>query len=333
MELVNLTPFAAERAVLLDATGRETLLVVVKATFDLASGKPVIAERPDPVTLADEYVDEPDASSLRRASDMVLAKPVTDVLVSGSAYPAQDKGSEALVVLRLAELTKGIHVFGDREWVGDWGASPSRPAPFRKMPLVHERAFGGKDVSGQPHEWCAENPVGVGFRGKSSKLPVNGTRLPNLEDPHELLKSPKDRPRSFGVGPIAPWWSPRPELAGTYDARWQKERMPLPPEDFDPAYHQAAPPDQRLPRPLAGGEPLTLTGVRPGGGGYHVTVPVVRPEVVVRVNAERHTPPVRCDTLLIDAEAERLSLVFRASLVIHGRVTQLLWIKVQEQNA
>lgn len=144
------------------------------------------------------------------------------------------------------------------------------------------------------------------------------------------MKGPNDRPVPRGFGPIAPDWSPRPAHAGTYDARWKRDRMPLLPTDFDPRFHQVAPPDQVLPGYVAGGELVTITSVRPGGDGFHFAVPVVRPTVVVRIANERHTPPVRCDTLAIDCEAEKISLVFRATLPVAGVVSDLAWIKVEE---
>ena len=40
MELVNLSPYSAERLVVMDARCEETLLVIVKATYDLKTGTP-----------------------------------------------------------------------------------------------------------------------------------------------------------------------------------------------------------------------------------------------------------------------------------------------------
>jgi hypothetical protein len=53
VELINLSPFAAEHTVMMDGTGIERLLVVVKASYSLARGTPVIAEEQEPVVRAD----------------------------------------------------------------------------------------------------------------------------------------------------------------------------------------------------------------------------------------------------------------------------------------
>src|SRR5262245_62048455 len=210
MELVNLTPFAAERTVLMDGKGLERLLVVVKATFSLARGTPVVAEEQEPIVPGDEYHDDPETSSLRRAGELPLEKPATEIVVLGSAYPEKKTGTEALVALQLGPIKKAVRVVGDRVWAGQVSPVASRPIPFERMPLVWERAFGGRDESGKLPEQCPENPVGKGFRAKSSKLPIDKSLLPNLEDPRAPISSPGDRPPPCALGPIAPGWSPRP---------------------------------------------------------------------------------------------------------------------------
>ncbi len=331
MQLINLTRYAAQRVIGMDADGHETLVVAIKATFALASRAvtPLLADEQPPVVLADEYAGEPGLSSLAQASEMMPPKPAADLLLRGCAYPKSPRDTEAMVTLRAPAIQKTIRVVGDRVWTGTLG-SPSRPAPFAAMPLVYERAFGGRDDSGGRPEACPDNPVGVGFRAKHSRLPVAGTPLPNLEDPAAPIRKPTDRPAACGFGPIAPAWSPRPAYAGTYDASWARDRMPLLPRDFDPRFHQVAPPDQVLPAYVRGGELVTITSVRPGGEGFHFAVPTIRPSVVVRVGADRLTPAVQCDTLAVDAEAQRLSLVFRASVSVAGRVPDLSWIKIEE---
>lgn len=218
--------------------------------------------------LADEYLDEPGTSSLAHASEMALHKPAGEVILSGCAYAPRPSDTEVMVTLRLLPLQKTVRVIGDRVWEEARGA-PSRPRPLAKVPLVYERAFGGRDATGRVPEACPENPVGVGFRGKGSRLPVAGAALPNLEDPQSPMRGPNDR--------TAP-----------------------------------------------------ITSVRPGGDGFHFAVPVVRPTVVVRIANERHTPPLKCDTLAIDCDAARISLVFRATLPVAGMVSELAWIKVEE---
>ena len=332
MELVNLTPFPADRFIALDGRGRESLLVVIKATFTITPGSPAaaLADEQDPLVAADEYLGEPGRSSLRQASDLAPFKPATDILVSGCAYARNGgKASEAMVGLRIGGLQKGIQVFGDRIWHKVlFSTEKSAPVPFTRMPLTFERAFGGTDATAARPDHCAANPVGRGFRaGSGSKLPVEDSHLPNCEDPQDLIVRPTDRPRPMGLGPVAPSWAPRAGFAGTFDPAWREQRMPLPPLDFDPRFHQAAPPDQVYPGYVAGGEPVTIAGTRPEGG-FHFTLPRTRPRVTVLLGGQRETPPAPCDTVSIDCERGRLSLTWRATVDVHGRIDALHWLKI-----
>jgi hypothetical protein len=331
LELINLTKFVAEHFLSMDLEGREVLLVLVKATFRIAPPAALeLAEDSEPIRRVDVYRGEPGTTSLEAAGEAALFKPATDILLSGCAYPGGRDPSFTLAGFRLGPLTKMVRVFGDRRWEkGLTGMVSSPPAPFEKVPLIYERAFGGTDASDPgAADRCADNPVGVGFRSRHSRTEVEGQPLPNLEDPLALIADPRQRPRPRGLGPIAPSWSPRASFAGTYDAAWRKQRMPLPPMDLDPRYHQAAPADQIHAGYLMGGEVIEVIGMAPEGG-VRCEIPALRPEVVIRVLGQRETPPVRCDTLTIDMEKRNLCLLWRASLVVQGRVDAIQWIKVQ----
>ncbi|ATB51273.1 hypothetical protein MYMAC_006931 [Corallococcus macrosporus DSM 14697] len=330
MDLYNLTPFTAGRFIFLDGTGRESLLVVVKATFALQEGRAVIATAQAPLTLADEYRGEPARSSLLRASDLAPFKPATDVLLDGFAYTGRRSRTEVLVALQVGTITKGVQVFGERVWDTSFGIpSLSSPRPFERMELTWERAFGGTDDSHPEYpERCEANPVGRGFRSTRSRRGLDGLPLPNLEDPRAPLRSTRERPLPCGFGPLPPHWTPRARLAGTYDDTWQKERLPLLPEDFDERHHLVAPADQWLAGYVQGGEPVKVVGATPEGV-LEFPLPALLPEVVVKLGAARETPPCRCDTVHIDCERKLLTLVWRARCGIHGRVPSLHWVKVQ----
>lgn len=100
------------------------------------------------------------------------------------------------------------------------------------------------------------------------------------------------------------------------------------PEDFDDRHHLTAPGDQHLSGYIRGDESVKVVGATPEGV-LEFSIPPVRPEVVIKVGAERQTPACPCDTFLIDCERRRLTLVWRARWVIHGRVPDVHWAKVQ----
>jgi hypothetical protein len=141
LQVKNETPFATSLAVLPDRNGVDTLHVIVKATLTL---KPRLALAPTqvPITLADQYYDAPDNSSIKLPTEMHIGKPGTDVLLMGSAQAIDGRAvTESAVIVSAAGRVKQIRVYGDRYW--DNGGSASAPAPFTSMPLVWERAFGG----------------------------------------------------------------------------------------------------------------------------------------------------------------------------------------------
>ncbi len=250
-QLENKTPFAAERCFVRDKRGAEIWVVAVKATFHFTlDGTLRLAEPQTPVFREPRYRGAPGRSSLLWDADLVHTKASTDLLLQGHAYAPGGRAIPWLdVSLRAGPCAKSLRVYGDRSWQSSYGLlKPSAPEPFTRMPILYERALGGTQER--------RNPVGVGLA--LSRDDVEGLPAPNIEYPDWLMTSWKDRPPPAGFGPIDRSWSPRAELAGTYDGKWRSERAPLLPEDFDERFHQCAPADQQIPGHLKGGEPVTL---------------------------------------------------------------------------
>ena len=128
--------------------------------------------------------------------------------------------------LKLEAIDKTVRVTGDRVFVHTaTGVRPTRPAPFLRLPLSWQRAYGGTDAPGG--EWEARNPVGVGFAVDPHRLV--GQPAPNFEYAGERGRLPA------GFGPVARHWQPRVRYAGSYDDAWSRDRDPLLPRDFDRA--------------------------------------------------------------------------------------------------
>jgi hypothetical protein len=333
MELVNLSPFSVQPLLGMDNGGKETLLVVVKAMFELGGGEARLADKQEAIRMADEYYGEPGKSSVRAAGETSLHKPATDVILVGSAYSPGRRECAIDVSLQAGRIRKTVRVFGDRRWEGKPGSERiGDPVPFDRVPLVFERAFGGIDDSDDAApESDPRNPVGAGFRSKRSRRPVEGTPLPNLETPLHPIRTPSDRPEPAGAGFIAPSWEPRRVRAGTYDAKWQGERAPFLPDDYDPLFQQAAPVDQIYPGYMEGGEPVVVENASPGGR-LAFRLPSPGFDVAVRMGEDRHLLPVRLDTVVIDGDAGLLRMVWRGSLPVHNRVYDVEWIKVAERE-
>ncbi len=318
LEIRNDTPFVVALVPGLDPEGLESATLVVKGTFALGgrAGEPGLAGKQAPVALADTHVSDDDAgSSLRVASEATPAKPATDVALVGHAVSPRGAVPSLDVELHAGPVSKVVRVFGDRCWESRLGMKhASRPEPFERMPLVYERAFGGADVTDPDpakHAFEERNPVGRGFSlGRGAAL--RDLPLPNLEDPRDLISSPRDRPAPAAFGFVSPGWMPRRALAGTYDDAWQRDRCPFLPADFDPRFYQAAHPDLVCPGHLAGGERVRAVNVR-AGGDLDFAVPRRRIEVAVEIRGRETRQAAVLDTLLIEPDDERLVCTWKAT--------------------
>lgn len=316
LQVSNETPFTAALFVFPDPrTGVDTAYVTVKATFELAERGVRLSSEQLPIVPADEAQGAPDRTSLRAAGEAHPCKPATDVLLVGSGYaPGGRPAPHFAVSLTVGPLRKVVHVFGDRTWhSGALGAAASPPQPATEIPLRWERAYGGRvELEGGGFVVEPRNPVGVGLRGKRSAAEMNGTPLPNLENPREPITGLSSHPAPAGFGPIAPSWAPRATLCGTYDERWRRTRAPYFPADFDPRFFQCAPPDQIYPGRLQGGEPVEILNGAPSGV-QRFTLPTVRMKAELRVASERRAVALGVETLLLEPDQLRFSLLWRGA--------------------
>jgi hypothetical protein len=126
-----------------------------------------------------------------------------------------------------------------------------------------------------------------------------------------------------GFGPIDPAWLPRRALAGTYDEDWVKTRKPLLPGDYDPAFALCAPADQRLARPLTGGERFGLLNMT-REGTLVFDLPRISLGFTSFFGRKRRPHPALLATVLVEPEEERLSLVWQSTLRVPAPETDSL---------
>jgi hypothetical protein len=345
LQLNNQSRFAPAVNVLADRSGVATLFVVARGTFALSAVPRLQSEQPVP-TAADQYWGDPGASSLKYGSEVHVGKAGTDVVLLGSAHAPDGRPvGEMLAALTLAGRRKVVRVIGDRTWRRAANGFTA-PQPFLSMPLVYERAFGGRQAAAQGGDRDREgeggiatfvglteerNPVGRGFRGRRSARDIEGQPLPNLEDPQWPLKHFGDRPPPAGFGFVAPSWLPRRAYAGTYDDHWRRQRAPFLPRDYDPRFANAASAELALEGFLRGGEPLELDGVS-RDGPLRLAIPTIRPRVEVRIGGSRERPPAQLETLLIEPDQGRFSLTWRATLRCDKRTLRIQTISIGEED-
>ena len=313
-QVVNRTPYGAERNWVRDKNGGHQWIVAVKGTFDVSpSGELQVAdEQPEPLFAA-EYEGEDGQSSVRFDLDLGPLKPATDVWVAGHARPPGDKPVHELPIsLRFVEVNKTLLVRGENVFhTGLGGLSTTRPRPFTSMPVVYERAFGGVDESASNpahHRMYMANPVGVGFSLSASRLEQQPA--PNVVYPGKDLA--KSGPAGFGA--IASHWSPRAELAGTYDAAWVEQRKPLLPADYDSRFTLCAPADQRSKAGhLPAGTRIELVNMTPNGV-MSFELPRVRPTFCTHFGIRRKEHPCVVASVILLPDELKVQVVWQSSL-------------------
>lgn len=325
LQLKNNTPFVSVFTIFPNENGVDTLYVMVKATFVIGA-QWTLAEPQIPLQQGDEYWGDPAKTSLRLSSDYHIGKPATDILMIGSAYtPAQRPVRQMDVGLQVGSIGKVVRVFGDRFWDR---AHITQPEPFVVMPLVYERAFGGQDfVEAALRDTENRNPVGCGFAGRKHLAEINGMPLPNLECPKQLINHYNDRPEPACFSPIAPNWQPRACFAGNYDEVWQQTRAPYLPADYNPRFMNVAPPDLIYPGYLRGGEPVKIIGMNQSGD-LAFNLPHVNLSNKVLIAEQEFSAPFNMETLLLDPNHLKLSMVWRAALPCDKKLTKIKHISV-----
>jgi hypothetical protein len=323
--LENLTPFAATAIPTMAVDGSELLLIVAAGRYLLprpgsaSSDPPRLCDEQPPVPLEDVYWAPFEASSLRREGQTSPARPGTDVLLEGQAWTPQGRPAARVDVALIipGRIKKSVAVFGERVWTqGIGGLTPTSPRRFISMPLVYERAFGGAERSDAPvREFEPQNPVGRGFFTRESQALEQP--LPNLEDPYDLIRSPRDRPRPMSFGPIARSWQPRVGYGGTYDQKWIDQQAPRWPRDLDLRFFHGAPPDQAVRPHLLGGETVAVSGVAPDGA-IQFLVPRERLQVKTLFPTNATWQRLTLDALLIEPNSAAFTVIWRAGIPLPG---------------
>lgn len=318
MILENHTPFVAGWTMGFERDGRELVVVAVKGTFTIPTDdrEPEPAVEQLPLIEADQFTGEPGLSAPLRESDYAHRKPLCDVLVVGRAYaPPGRRALQLPVGLRVGALTKAFRVVGDRTWRrGVFGVRPSDPEPFAVMQVSYDNAFGGVDDSSSDSAKVVtflENPVGRGFWRSKDK--ADGMPLPNTEELDRPITDPSGAYRPMSLSGIGRNWQPRVRHAGTYDQQWMDTTAPFWPADFDYRYFQAAPPDQQMPYPT-GGEDVILKNLTPDG---HLQFRLPRrpmPVWFLPYQGQDSRIDAALDTIVIEPDASRFSVVWRATL-------------------
>ena len=245
-------------------------------------------------------------AELGGALDASMPKALRELLVTGKAFtPNRAPAPACRVRVQLGPIDKALDVFGDRHWLV---GAPSDPAPFTEMPIAYENAFGGAEY--------ALNPLGKGFAPPEER----GAKhfLPNIEDPKQPVRAPRDRRPPAGLGPYDVMWPQRRATAGTYDEKWLAEVYPAYPDDLDLSTFNTAPEDQRTTALLRGDEAIRIENMHPDRPVIETTLPGVLARCFVTqkdaVGEVFREVPMAIETVHLFPHAERGVVLFRGAL-------------------
>jgi len=216
----------------------------------------------------------------------------------------------------VGSIKKSFRVVGNRYWHrGLSGTAPTPPRPFEVMPISYDNAFGGTDDTHEDpakHSAFQANSVGTGYHGRPNHESVDGIPLPNTEEVDRVIASPVGAYRPMAFGPITRSSPLRLKYGGTYDDDWIDNKFPFLPDDFDPMYHQSAPPDQQMDYPK-GGERIELVGLTPAGQTVFSLPKVDVPVEFTDREYQREETVAALDTIIIEPDQRRFMLLWRVS--------------------
>jgi len=321
MELINETGIEAGWTMGFQKDGREIVVIVAKATYDIprtAGHQPNLSSTQEKLVEYDQFSGEPGFSAITHEVDYAHHKPFCDVLVIGNAYAPMNKPVQSVpVALHVGPIRKQFEVIGERFYESSFlGAKVSPPAHFRKMPVSYDLAYGGTDSEpNKPEkiETFLDNPVGVGFYPLSDG---NARDRKPLACSQEFGKPTNDHNSSYrpmALGPIGRNFRERHLFCGTYDQNWIEERAPFFPDDFDSRYFQSAPKDQQMPYPK-GGESILLENLSQVG---RINFSLPRKDMPVLFLPHRqkaHESHAVVDTIVIEPDLERFTITWRTSI-------------------
>ncbi|MDX9787846.1 MAG: DUF2169 domain-containing protein [Desulfobacterales bacterium] len=304
MDLDNGTPFPAVFMNTIISEERMLGAVVVKAVFRIKDNALVSDEGPPwPVggmPFKTEYGDlEGETPFLRDGADLI---------VLGNAYPSQDTAGFVNVTIQAGKFAYGINVFGDRTWVRhrpDEPLIPSTPEPFSCIPLVWERAYGGKAQVDAGEMPFAANPAGRGFFIEESA--AEGGLLPNLEDPDHPIQTWQDQPDPRAPGPYPKEWSLRAHRAAEFNTEGPVPRL----IKLKPAYFNNANPHLVLKPAPTPGEIIMVNNVQPKGGGCQFAIPELSFHVYVQLQDRPYVFPAHLDSIILLTEEKRVIFGYR----------------------
>ncbi|MGK4008716.1 DUF2169 domain-containing protein [Sorangium sp. So ce1036] len=283
---------AAATAVAWRSRDQLRVTVIVKATFAFAADTVMPRVEPQKILRGEVHHGDNPGRSVRLTSDLAPHLERADVLFTGHAHAPPPGTPVQSLPVRLAISDEGGALLEKELLVQD-------RAGFQRMPIVYERAVRGENDQ--------ENFLGVPATGDPAEVEAN-------------VLDPREPARPAGFGPIARAWPARRRLLGSTPRKALDAPIAEIPDAFEWAYFQAAPPDQRM-RYLRGDEWIELHGLHPTLPRLRTRLPEARGRARIHGLSsagvsEGQPLDLSADTLRIDGDEQRCTLVFRGSFPV-----------------
>jgi len=327
----------------------------------------VVDEEAPPLLSEDRYRGAVGASSVIAESDLAPYKPRCDVLITGAAHAPRGKPATTwLARLRVSHdvdgeaqplLDKTLRVHGPRRFVRDAkGWAVEAASPVAQVPIAMELAYGGACWLGhEQQEVNYTNPLGCGWwhAGWLDALAAAGAPEPDAlpapqwEHPDDPITGPDFTPQAAGLtvpqmaqlryahrpagfGAVGRAWTPRIQLAGSYDETWLRWSWPQLPRDFNMGHWCCAPgtpQSQQIEGFLPDSAVIELANLVPPehcpSGHAVIQLPGHRAGVLWRTASGLiFQAEMVIDTVLIDTLALTLALTWRTHLAGQMQATR-----------
>ena len=310
MFVTNTTPYPHQLFFATDVAGTPHAVCILKAScpFDAPAWSRHHAE----ITYTDVPTDAARPSSIRLANDLAPYKPVADILLANAEAVSPKPKPAWGVSVRVGSHTTRVAVTGPRAWrrrVTGWVLD--EPAHVSKVSVCFENAYGGTWSDGRCDD---RNPVGTGFVPKGVDA-QESIRAPQVLFETTLPESPFEPVRSAGLTPVAPAWTPRRQLAGTFDDSWRQTRWPRLPLDFDFAFYNVAQQHMQTSGFLKGDEAIELSGLSIAPINFSLPG-CLKPAVMMRPRSDRgFLALMNLDTLVLHMGLRMAQCTFRACFI------------------
>ncbi len=336
----------------IDDAREPVFVLLAKRTYDIAPNvAPTPAAVAPPLAHVDRYYDngDPETTTVQFEAEVAPLKLATDFVVIGSAFAPGGRAVIRLdVAVEIAGTKKQIRVTGDRSCQYVPGLPPRflEPKPFTEIEIRYEFAYGGIDTKSVPNMMVLypRNPRGTGFVLANRADTIDGLRLPNLEDPGDLITPERiivgepenwpgqPLPQGFGWYPKIAY--PRCSFVGALPAfvapgvPLKEEALGLVPRNqialgrqfrlpsYDVRFHRGASLGLAVPF-LSGGEPVRLTNLTPDGM-LAFLLPREKPQMALDLGSGMQELAPVLHTACVRVADSQLDMIWRGALRYPG---------------